>query len=182
MKLEIYLLITSFTILSTWSEGYSYVEELDLNKYQGAWYEVYDDLFDETFQRRGTCVRADYNINDQGTIDVLNREVNHWGEIESIVGEAYYQEGNTGGDLTVDLEGTPFPAPYWVIELGPIVDNMYDYSIVSDDEQISMFVLARNVTRFLEKYNQSVLDHVKQMGFTELYNTPKLVVQTNCPY
>ena len=61
-------------------------------------------------------------------------------EIESITGKAYYDEGNSGGELTVDL--TPSPAPYWVVELGPVVDDLYDYAIVSDNNQISLFVLA----------------------------------------
>lgn len=178
MKYFLSFLFSLFTCANT----YTYVEDLDLVKYQGTWYEVYDDLFDESFQKGGSCVRADYSINEQGTVDVLNREVNKKGEIESIVGVAYYDEGNTGGDLTVDLEGTPYPAPYWVIGLGPIVDDLYDYSIVSDNMRLSLFILARNVSRFLDIYEDSVMDFVYDMGFTHVYNMPKLVNQTNCPF
>ena len=168
--------------ISAKSYTYTYVEELDLNKYQGTWYEAYDNLFDETFQKGGSCVRADYTLNNEGTVDVLNREVNFYGEIESIVGKAYYEEGHTGGELTVDLEGTPFPAPYWVIELGPIVNNLYDYAIVSDDNQLSLFILARNVTEFFEKYDKQVLQSINEFGFTSLYNEPRIFDQENCPY
>ena len=103
-------------------------------------------------------------------------------EIESITGKAYYDEGNSGGELTVDLKGTPSPAPYWVVELGPVVDDLYDYAIVSDNNQISLFVLARDVNIFLKLYDQEVLDSINDMGFTKFYNKPKLVNQTDCPY
>jgi apolipoprotein D and lipocalin family protein len=177
-------IIASFIMLlcASTANSYSYVEELDLEKYQGTWYEAYDNLFDQTFQKGGSCVRADYTINNEGTVDVLNREVNIHGDVESIVGKAYYEDGNYGGQLTVDLEGTPFPAPYWVIELGPIVNDQYDYSIVSDDKQISLFVLARNVTEFFEKYDYEVLQSIYDFGFTSYFNEPRVVYQENCPY
>ena len=164
------------------AKPYTYVKELDLEKYQGAWYEVYDDIFDETFQKGGSCVTAYYKLNRQGTIDVLNREVNRENKIINITGKAYYDEGNSGGELTVDLNGAPYPAPYWVVELGPIVDDLYEYSIVSDNKQISLFVLARNVDKFLKVYNQKVLDSINNMGFTKFFNKPKRVNQTDCPF
>ena len=176
------LILTLFMAMCGFAQSYSYVEELDLEKYQGSWYEVYDDLFDETFQKGGSCLRADYKINNEGTIDVLNREVNKMNEIESITGKAYYDEGNSGGELTVALKGTPSPSPYWVIELGPVVNDLYDYAIVSDNNRISLFVLARDVNNFLKLYDQEVLDSINDMGFTNFFNKPKLVNQTDCPY
>ena len=164
------------------AKPYGFVEELDLEKYQGTWYEVYDNLFDETFQKGGSCVRADYTLNSEGTIDVLNREVNKRNQIEEIIGKAYYEEGHSGGELTVDLEDTPFPAPYWVVELGPIVDDFYDYAIVSDNNQVSLFVLARDVNNFLELYDTQVLESINDMGFSKFYNKPKLVNQSYCPF
>ena len=121
--------------------GYSYVPELNLTQYEGTWFEVYKDLFDETFQKGGTCVTATYKLLDNGTVSVFNSQVSLSGKQENITGSAYYEDGNYGGDLTVYLDGT-IAAPYWVIGLGPIVNGYYDYAIVSDDKQISLFVLA----------------------------------------
>ena len=45
------LILTLLMAMCGLTQSYSYVKELDLEKYQGAWYEVYDDLFDETFQK-----------------------------------------------------------------------------------------------------------------------------------
>ena len=53
-------------------------------------------------------------------------------KLDTISGFAYYKDGDTGGYLTVQLEDLP-EAPYWVIELGPVVNDFYDYSIVSDN-------------------------------------------------
>ena len=54
---------------------------------------------------------------------------------DSITGYAYYKNDDCCGYLTVKLDGTP-EAPYWVLELGPIVDDYYEYSIVSGNQEI----------------------------------------------
>jgi len=161
--------------------GYSYVPELNLTQYEGTWFEVYKDLFDETFQKGGTCVTATYKLLDNGTVSVFNSQISLSGKQENITGSAYYEDGNYGGDLTVYLDGT-IAAPYWVIGLGPIVNGYYDYAIVSDDKQISLFVLARNIDTFFKKYNEEVLDSLSDFGFTKKYNEPIQVDQSDCEY
>jgi apolipoprotein D and lipocalin family protein len=173
------LLTTTSTV---WASDYKYVPELDLTQYDGFWYEVYSDAFDQTFQRGGSCVTADYTLLENGTVDVLNKEIYLNGTETSIAGTAYYDNGNSGGELTVELDGTPAPAPYWVVELGPIVNDDYDYAIVSDNLRISLFVLARDIDRFFELYDEDVLDSVEEMGFTRKYNSPIVVNQTYCEY
>lgn len=171
------------TSLLACAHAYSYVAELNLGQYQGVWYEVYEDLFDETFQKGGRCVKADYTLFENGTVGVLNTEILPNGTESLITGSAYYEDGNEGGELTVELDGAPMgAAPYWVVELGPVVDDLYDYAIVSDDRRISLFVLARDVDRFFELYDEEVLDSVETMGFTRKYNMPVVVNQTYCEY
>ena len=159
-------------------ENYTYVPELNLEQYDGKWFEVYKDLFDETFQKGGSCVTAEYTILDNGNVSVFNSEILPSGEISTIEGFAFYDDNNTGGELSVQLDGAPM-APYWVIELGPLVDDQYDYSIVSDDKQISLFVLARDVDRFFDLYSDDVLETLIMFGFTKL-NKPLIVNQTFC--
>ena len=174
-----------WSLLSTFFSvyAYTYVDELNLSQYDGFWYEVYDDVFDETFQKGGSCVTADYTLLENGTVGVKNSEILRNGSVSTIDGIAYYDDGNSGGELTVFLYGgSPIPAPYWVIDLGPIVDDAYDYAIVSDDKQVSLFILARDVERFFKLYNDEVLDIVEKMGFTRKYNKPLLVNQTNCDF
>ncbi len=58
------------------------------------------------------------------------------------------------------------PAPYWILELGPVnSDDLYDYAIVSDSVGLFLFVLARNVTEFNENYNEQVLVTLINLGF-----------------
>ena len=79
----------------------------------------------------------------------------------------------------MELQGQS-PAPYWVLELGPIVEDQYDYSIVSDNKAISLFVLTRDVDRFYKLYQEQVDASLKDFGFTKAYNKPEIMNQTNC--
>lgn len=160
-------------------QAYTYVQDVDLSRYDGFWYEVYKDLVDETFQKGGSCVTAQYTLYDNGTVGVYNSELLRNGTNSTIEGVAYYDGNNTGGELTVMLEDLP-PAPYWIVDLGPIVDDSYEYSIVSDDKQLTLFVLARDVDRFFKYYDDVVLEYIESMGFTNNYNKPLVVNQTDC--
>ena len=93
--------------------------------------------------------------------------------------QEYYDNDDCCGYLTVELKDQS-PAPYWVLELGPIVDDLYDYSIVSDNNAISLFVLTRDVDRFYKLYQGIVDESLKEFGFTKPYNKPEIMNQTNC--
>jgi lipocalin len=84
--------------------------------------------------------------------------------------------------LTVHLQTTGFGAPYWVYQLGPVENQEYQYSIVSDPLKFTLFVLARNVRRFMDLWNTNVTEWLKANGFVELWNTPILTTQEGCKY
>jgi lipocalin len=161
------------------AKEYMAVDELDLPSYMGKWYEVYQDNFNKLFQGNGKCSTATYEIVDENRVSVLNKQINEKNEIEQISGYAYYKDDDYGGYLTVKLEDLP-EAPYWVLELGPVVDGLYEYSIVSDDKALSLFVLTRDVDRFYKYYNNDVLKSLDSFGFTKKYNTPIVMNQTDC--
>ena len=173
----IILVILLITFSTLYSKEYKAVDELDLNKYVGSWYEVYGDNFDKTFQGNGKCVKAFYKFNDYN-VSVLNTQLDKNDNSDSITGFAYYKEGDTGGYLTVQLKDLP-EAPYWIIELGPIYNDMYDYAIVSDNAKLSLFVLTRNVSRFYKEYDETVLNSLEDFGFNKLYNKP-LEINQDC--
>jgi lipocalin len=165
------------------SQNYTYVDEVDLSQYTGTWYQVYGDLIDRTFEGFGSCITATYTLNDDdGNVSVFNRQVSPNGTVETISGVAYYDDGNEGGELTVDLEGTPGSAPYWIVSLGPVVENQYSYSIVSDNKQLSLFVLTRDVNNFFRMYDDDVLSYLDQYGFDKKFNSPIITKQTECVY
>ena len=171
-------LIISFFIMC-YSKEYKAVDELDLEKYSGKWYQVYQDKFNKLFQGNGRCSTATYTIIDSNNVSVFNEQINMKNEYDTIKGNAYYKNDDCCGYLTVLLEGTP-EAPYWVLELGPIVDEMYDYSIVSDNKALSLYVLTRDVDRFYKLYNSDVLVSLEEFGFTKSFNSPLTMNQTDC--
>jgi lipocalin len=162
-------------------EEYAPVSNVDLSMYSGRWYQVYKDVFDMTFQGEGRCAVADYTILED-KVGVLNSQINKDGKVSQISGFAFYEKNNSGGELSVTLDGVPRTTPYWIIELGPIVNNQYDYSIVSDNNRISLFVLTRDVERFKETYDKEVKNRLNELGFTNQINKPKEMSQENCDY
>lgn len=165
------------------SYNYTYVPEVDLSQYDGLWYQVYGDLIDETFEGVDCkCVTAMYEQLDGGNISVMNREISRDGTVQEIYGTAFYLDENTGGELSVVFDDVPSVpvGSYWIIELGPVVDDQYDYAIVSDNKQAGLFVLTRDVETFFEEYDDDVQDTLELMGFTKLYNKPILTNQDEC--
>lgn len=167
-------------------EEYAFVQKVDLESYVGKWYQVYGDALDATFEGISpSCVEAEYGLKNDGNISVKNTEINRRGSVQSIDGVAFYGENAVvgTGELSVSFYGVPGSMPvgaYWIIKLGPIVDEYYDYAVVSDDKQVSLFVLVRDVGRYDEKYDEDVLQWLEETGFTKEYNKPIRTDQEGC--
>jgi lipocalin len=151
------------------------VNELDVNSYTGHWIQVYGAPTNTLFQGYGTCITADYGLLDNGYVSVLNSQLNRDGEIEKINGYAYYKNASDPGKLTVHLDGVPVDSPYWVVKLGQIVDNQYQYSIITSPSGISLWVLTRDVKKFNELYDSEVTQFLDNYKFK--YTS---IDQTNC--
>jgi lipocalin len=171
-----YLLVLLTTV-------YAQVSELNQTQYLGHWYQVYSDLFvDATFENSSYCDTADYAVYPNETISVWNRErqYNTSGPERQIFGWANTEDPTKPGELTVHLQTTDFPAPYWVYQLGPVIDNQYQYSIVSDPLKLTLYVLARNDTDFMDTYNDGDLRYLEEEGFTNFINQPIATAQEGC--
>ena len=156
------------------SNNFTTVTELDLSKYMGHWHQVYAAPFDYVFQGYGKCITADYEIIGSNNVSVLNAQYNRDDEYEEIKGYAFYKNISEPGQLSVYLEWTPVIAPYWVLDLGVVVDNEYQYSIISAPHGPSLWVLARNVLKFFYLYD----DEVKKI--LDEYQFKYVKVQQNC--
>jgi lipocalin len=77
----------------------------------------------------------------------------------------------------------PFGAD-WVVALGPAVgpQNLYDWAVVSDGLEVSLFVLARNVTKFEQVYQEQVYETLSGLGYNKTWNTPLPTRQAGCVY
>ena len=179
---------TLIILISAYFASSQTVSELNTTAYLGRWYQMYSDLIVEaTFENSSYCDTADYGLWPNGTISVWNRERQYGvdGPERQIHGWAA-AFNNTGepGQLTVYLQTTGFGAPYWVYELGPATYDgyMYEYSIVSDPLKATLFVLARNVSEFYDRWNANVSASLRLVGFTGFFNTPLPTVQNGCAY
>ena len=161
------------------------VETLDLEKYQGRWYQIYGDKFDQLFEKFASCITADYTLVPNGNVTVLNSQYEELNGIEQIEGYAYYGYNSDSkkypGELTVHLNGVPHDSPYWVYNLGPENsenNDYYDWALVSDPLKLSLFVLARDVNDYYENYDSEVLELLNKYGFDTLVT----VSHDDCEY
>jgi lipocalin len=65
----------------------------------------------------------------------------------------------------VHLDGVPVDSPYWIVKLGEIVENQYQYTIITTPSGISLWVLARDIDVFMKNYNTEVEDFLHQSNF-----------------
>jgi len=169
-----------FLFVATTVSGFgpATVPELYVEKYTGRWFQVLGAPTNTIFQGYGTCLTADYGILSNGSVSVLNSQLDKKGNLEQIAGHAYYKNASEPGKLTVYLQGTPFDGPYWVVKLGEEKNNQYQYSIITVPSKISLWVIARNVEDFYAEYAQSVTNYLD----TNKYHYEKIVQDENCKY
>jgi len=90
--------------------------------------------------------------------------------------------------LAIDIifaQGVPVAAPYTVGLLGPanFQGDKYDFAVVSDPLNLSLFVLARDPTEFNAKYDAFVTQWLAKQGFTNFLNKPTATYQgSDCLY
>ena len=162
------------------------VASLNVSEYLGLWYQTYTDGFNSLFETQPYCATATYGVNENGTISVLNfdRKGGYNGTAGVVNGYAYQPDAKAyPGRLEVVFPFNPLPAPYWVLKLGPVVNEQYQYSIVSDFDRLSLFVLTRNVTTYYEKYNAELQTWLIANGYDGIFNNPQQVPQgAECIY
>ena len=160
-----YLLLASLYIFANSNLLPDVISEINVPSYLGHWKQVYQAPTNMIFQGYGTCLTADYGLLDNGNITVLNSQLDKNHEIEQISGYGYYKNASEPGKLTVHLDGVPVDSPYWIVKLGEIVDNQYQYTIITNPSGISLWVLARDIDVFMKNYNTEVEDFLHQYSF-----------------
>ena len=137
------------------------VESVDLESYAGLWYEFarYDTIFDED----AVGVTAEYTLNDDGTVKVVNRGVRPDGNPTFIEGVARVLDPETNAKLGVtfdreDLAGIEFN--YWIIEL----DEDYEWAVVSEATRYVLYILSRTPALDDAVY-EDILYRIVKKGF-----------------
>lgn len=113
------------------------VTDFDLQQYLGTWHEV--ARFDFAFERNLRNVTAEYSMNEDGSVRVVNRGYNYakgkWQESE---GRARFQGSPDLGALEVSFFG-PFYSGYNVIA----IDDDYQYALVAGKDLNYLWILSR---------------------------------------
>ena len=68
------------------------------------------------------------------------------------------------------MDGVPVDSPYWIVKLGEVVDDQYQYAIITTPSGISLWVLTRDLNRFNELYSKEVTDFLDANGFKYVPN------------
>ena len=141
------------------------VDNFKLEKYLGKWYEI--ARLDHSFERGLTRVTADYSLQDDGGVRVLNRgysvKENAWKETE---GKAYFVKGSDQGYLKVSFFG-PFYGSYIVFELD---HENYQYALVCGPNKSYLWILAR-----VPEMKKDIKDILTAKAATLGFDTSKLI-------
>jgi len=141
------------------------VDNFKLEKYLGKWYEI--ARLDHSFERGLTRVTADYSLQDDGGVRVLNRgysvKENAWKETE---GKAYFVKGSDQGYLKVSFFG-PFYGSYIVFELD---HENYQYALVCGPDKSYLWILAR-----VPEMKKDIKDILTAKAATLGFDTSKLI-------
>lgn len=147
----------------------SVVQSVDANQYLGTWYEI--ARLDHSFERGLEQVSANYSLNEDGTIKVVNRgyktETKEWKEA---IGKAKFvdapnADGTRTGRLKVSFFG-PFYGAYNIIALDK---PQYNYVMVSGGQNY-LWILSRT-PQLTYPIKQELVSQAKLMG----YATEKLI-------
>lgn len=135
------------------------VENLDINKYSGLWYEI--ARLPNRFEKGLVCTTADYSIKQNGRIKVINKGYfeDNKEKYKDISGTAWIPDKNFPGRLKVRFFW-PFAGNYYIIAL----DSNYNYALVGDPSRKYLWILAREKELSQNIYRQ-LLDRAKSEGF-----------------
>lgn len=154
--------LTACTGLPT---GVEPVQDFELNKYLGKWYEI--ARLDHRFERGLEKVTAEYTLRDDGGVRVVNKgyktNVGEWTEIE---GKAYFVGAEDQGRLKVSFFG-PLYASYVVFELD---QENYQYAFVSGNTTSYLWLLSRT-----PEVSDELLERFKTRADELGFNTDALI-------
>ena len=140
-------------------DGVTAVQNFEKDKYLGKWYEI--ARFDFRFERNLDNTTAEYSLNPDGTIKVLNKGYNFKKQMwDSAEGKAKFVGSESEARLKVSFFG-PFYAGYNVVD----IDKDYQTALVYGSSTKYIWILSRTKTidnatknRLLEKAKKDGYD------------------------
>lgn len=143
------------------------VESVDLNRYQGKWFEV--ARLPNRFQTNCFDSTAEYTLQKDGKVKVINRCTKLGGKPTESEGTAWSTNPPANSKLKVRFFW-PFSGDYWVLAL----DQDYRWVIVGGSDYKYLWILSREIP-LDGALLQNLLDIVAKKG----YDTSKLIFDPN---
>ncbi|UCC84593.1 MAG: lipocalin family protein [Gemmatimonadota bacterium] len=118
------------------------VERVDLERYVGLWYEI--ARIPNGFQEQCVSgVTAEYELRDDGRIDVINRCITSSGRVDEAKGLARIEDRESNARLKVSFFSIvgwrPIWGDYWIIGLG----DDYEFALVGSPDRKYGWILSR---------------------------------------
>lgn len=130
------LVLTFFTACSNKYEKLDTVENVDINKYLGTWYEIARNP--HSFEKDCKNVKATYSLKKNNKIKVTNTCVNiNTNKQTEAIGSAY-STNKSNSKLKVTFFW-PFYGNYWILML----DKDYSYAVIGEPLREYLWILSR---------------------------------------
>lgn len=188
MILAIFIPIFSFLFSNNQSINFNIFKPIEvennlkLDSYLGLWHQVatsYSTLFFGTGPKY-TSVSAFYNkinsLPNTTNISVFNFGINSNYKPTDIYGFSYSDVNENPSKRKVKFDRVVFEGSYWIVKLGPIINNSYQYAVISGPlnsffaTRFSLYVLARNRDIYNQTYKHEVKDWCYKNGFIFPWN------------
>lgn len=131
------MLFTSCKSATSMPKGAVPVFNFSLEKYLGKWFEI--ARFDFRYEKDLALTTAEYSLNDDGSVKVINRGFNYKkGKWEEAKGKAKFVENESIGRLKVSFFG-PFYSAYNILS----IDGDYEYALIVGRNKDYIWFLSR---------------------------------------
>jgi lipocalin len=140
------------------------VQELDLQRYLGQWYEI--ARYQKGFEKNIVGATAEYTLTDDNRIKVLNSGFKKSldGKYTSVKAVAWRPDDTKPGELKVKFFGL-FTSDYLVFGL----DEQYQWALVGNHERDSLWFLSRT-----HEIPEETLHQMKTIAAEQGYDLSKL--------
>jgi len=139
------------------------VASVDLNRFQGQWYEIAS--LPRATQTNCTGTRASYAVTSPTSLTLLHQcNVGSLaGPVRQVIANAVVQDTSAPAKLQVDFGG--FYGDYWIIDLG----GQYEYAVVGHPSRDYLWILSRT-----PKLDQATLERITKRAQDNGFDTSKL--------
>jgi apolipoprotein D and lipocalin family protein len=142
------------------------VQSVDLSRYTGLWYEL--ARLPVFFQKGNELALAEYEINDEGTIDLVNTALAPDDSKRSVTGTAVPVAGSNNTKLKVSIDNffaklfgsPPYYGNYWILKL----ESDYGIALVGSPNRKTLWLLAKTPEISQEKLD-NYINYAKELGF-----------------